>query len=687
MKWCRYIATVLSAVFFFLHGFGQGEQVRIDSLYVVLASASPNDKPRVFLELLFELQRVDKDSALKEAQRGIEAADAMDDFVVLAGLYDIMGRIWYSRGQLQLAIRMFSKGVEVAKKTKNPETIGHLANSLGTLHLRQKNFPLAKKYLTESREAFSEAELGFLVAHVNVNLGNLYSQQEDADKALTYLNEALNIATIADDPVLKSKALNNIGEIYAQEKQYEKAEQYFLSSIEVKESVQLEEELFSSLINLAELNLERKNFEESKKYLDLAYFNADKDPRKSNMISIFLAYGQYEEEIGDVDDAIYYYQNGLRIADSLGDVLNRIELNKRLALLSEKAGRFQAASGYHREASQLMEQEAERIKSLHREEIEGLNQFNLQETSLKLYKAEQKKVRIQMYSLIGGLALAILLLLSLFSRYRSRLKTQAILEARNKEVQLANQLLEVRNQEVAEKNNQLEQSNKELTEFAYAASHDLKEPLRTIKSYLQLFLRREGPTLKKESGEFIEYALDASIRLDYLLHSLLQYSRVGRVETAMTPVDLNEVMDTVRMDLRKNIQDQQAEITFESLPVVRGYATELYQLFLNLVSNALKFARNNVPPVVTVSAKLTDDYLLLAVKDNGIGIETRFFERIFGMFHRLNAPGAYEGGGIGLATCKKIAEHHNGSIWVESQVGEGSTFFVQLPASLVEKKA
>jgi PAS domain S-box-containing protein len=225
---------------------------------------------------------------------------------------------------------------------------------------------------------------------------------------------------------------------------------------------------------------------------------------------------------------------------------------------------------------------------------------------------------------------------------------------------------------------ELARSNTELQQFAYVASHDLQEPLRMVASYTQLLARRYRGKLDQDADEFIAFAVDGATRMQLLINDLLAYSRVGTRGRPFAPTDCNQVVDQVIADLGPAIHDAQATVTRTDLPTVVADRLQLSQVFQNLVGNALKY-RGTAPPEVTVSAQREDGIWVFAVQDNGIGIDPPYFERIFVLFQRLHSRAQYPGTGIGLAICKKIVERHGGHIWVESQPGQGATFFFTIP--------
>ncbi len=227
----------------------------------------------------------------------------------------------------------------------------------------------------------------------------------------------------------------------------------------------------------------------------------------------------------------------------------------------------------------------------------------------------------------------------------------------------------------------LARSNHDLEQFAYVASHDLREPLRMVSAYVGLLDRRYGPQLDADARQFITFAKDGAERLDRLILDLLEYSRLTRGDKPFATLDLAGPMQTALHNLRLAIGEAGATIDIgEPLPRVAGDPGLLARLFQNLIGNALKYRAADRPPHVTVAAVREGGQWRISVADNGIGIEPAYYERVFQLFQRLHGRGAYPGTGIGLAVCKRIVERHHGHIWVESQPDQGCTFHFTLPA-------
>jgi len=247
---------------------------------------------------------------------------------------------------------------------------------------------------------------------------------------------------------------------------------------------------------------------------------------------------------------------------------------------------------------------------------------------------------------------------------------------------------------------ELQRSNQELEQFAYIASHDLQEPLRAITSFTQLLAKEYQAQLDGDADMYIEFIVDGATRMQQLIRDLLNYSRVGRYELQLQPIDCNAILERVKKDLQVAISENQAMITADPLPTITADPNQMTHLLQNLISNSLKY-RSEADPRIHISAKRQivaetidsshngssqgtrePEEWLFSLQDNGIGIEPQYAQRIFGIFQRLHTSDEYPGTGLGLAICQKIVERHEGRIWVESQLGQGATFFFTIPLSM-----
>jgi signal transduction histidine kinase len=232
--------------------------------------------------------------------------------------------------------------------------------------------------------------------------------------------------------------------------------------------------------------------------------------------------------------------------------------------------------------------------------------------------------------------------------------------------------------ELQRKADELARSNRDLEQFASVASHDLQEPLRAVAGCVQILQKQYEGQLDERANELIALTVDGVGRMQTLINDLLSYSRVSTRGKAFEAADCQAALDVALVNLKAAVQEASAVVSHDALPVVRADPTQLMQLLLNLLSNAIKF-RSTAPPIIHVGAKRQNGHWVVSVKDNGIGIEPKYSERVFAVFQRLHTRTEYPGTGIGLAICKKIVERHGGRIWVDSEPGKGSTFSFTIP--------
>jgi light-regulated signal transduction histidine kinase (bacteriophytochrome) len=265
------------------------------------------------------------------------------------------------------------------------------------------------------------------------------------------------------------------------------------------------------------------------------------------------------------------------------------------------------------------------------------------------------------------------------ARLNARLKRQA----EELELQVSERTREIETRKLAESAlsrhaEELKRSNAELEKFAYVASHDLQEPLRMIGGFAELIKKRYYDKLDADAREFIDYVVDGAARMRQLVDDLLVFSRVGTRGGDFVETPLQDGLDNALKNLRMAIGESGARITHDTLPQVVADRAQLVQLFQNLVGNAIKF-RGTDAPCIHVGAEAHDHEWIVMVRDNGIGMEPQYADRVFEIFQRLHSVGQYPGTGVGLAICKKIVERHHGRIWVESELGRGATFCFALP--------
>jgi PAS domain S-box-containing protein len=323
----------------------------------------------------------------------------------------------------------------------------------------------------------------------------------------------------------------------------------------------------------------------------------------------------------------------------------------------------------------LLNREAERQFGYHREELLGQEVRAIIpagfEEQLSAYRAGNPNPQNQAFESLGrrkdGMAFPVEVVLGAVEGQQGNSFIAAIRNVSRRREPLQ-----------AEKLANLRHSHQELQEFAYAASHDLQEPLRMVASYTQLLAKRYKGRLDSEADEFISFAVDGTQRMKALIDALLVYSRAGNADQLAIEISSKQALEEALRNLRVAILRNQAVVTYDELPTVTMNMPQLVQVFENLVENAIKYRGAAIPHVHISAVKSSRAEWIFSVRDNGLGIEAQHFKRIFVIFQRLHGREEFEGAGVGLAVCKKIIERHGGKIWVESQPARGSTFYFAL---------
>jgi signal transduction histidine kinase len=322
-----------------------------------------------------------------------------------------------------------------------------------------------------------------------------------------------------------------------------------------------------------------------------------------------------------------------------------------------------------------------------------------QERAIETLEQKQRIKNLQVYLLGIGLILLGMIGWFIYQKLRIDLKKKQALITQNEKIhQLEKELIqkelnqkELEQQKIAAEAEalklkeaksrlyaqNLENSNKELEQFAHIASHDLREPLRMVKSYMGLIKRHLGKETLEKTNDFFDYAMDGAERMDKLILGILNVSKVQRQELNLVPLDMNNIINAVLQNLHEFIEEKGGDVHYKNLPTINGDMTQMIQLFQNLINNGLKYNTNSTP-TVWIDHNIQNNQVELKIRDNGIGIPEEHKEQIFQMFYRLQGR-EFSGTGIGLSTCKKIVERHNGTIELASNEDEGTTFIVRLP--------
>ncbi|MEM8908293.1 MAG: tetratricopeptide repeat protein [Bacteroidota bacterium] len=566
----------------------------------------------------------------------------------------MIAKIYQELGDYTHAYDFQLQALEIREESRDSNGIATSLYRLGSIFFYQDNFEMALEHYHKALRLSQKIGYTRMEYSSNCAIGAVHENLGDADRSLEYLQIALRLAKNQKYDIGVFYALLNIGCAYMGMEAYDKGEDYLQEALSMSQSLGDKWGEVGALSNL----------------------------------------GQVMMEQGKPKEAIEFFKSALDVATLIGSKVRMVEI---YGLLAEA----NATIDNHAKAYEYLKQETVLRDSILSEKTvremgtrKTRYEVQKRETEIALLKKEKQIANLNGYMLVGTAIFLLLLSGLLFSRIQVQKKSHRLLEEKNKKIFLqkekleaanerqkeTNKLLEEKNQQIHVQNKKLEESNDDLKQFAYVASHDLKEPLRMISSYTTLLGKRYNHLFDDTANEFFLYVTDGVKRMETMLTDLLSYSRVNSQQKPAQPVKTGDIMEIVAATLRAKVEEAGGEIRFDParLPVILSNRTHMTQLFQNLVSNALKFMGDK-KPCVTVDCVPVGDVYQFSVNDNGIGISPENIEKIFEMFRRLHTRDEYEGTGIGLATCKKIVERHGGKIWVESEVGVGSTFFFSIP--------
>lgn len=610
--------------------------VYLDSLAVLLNKESKTEfLPDIYVRIGYAHFRSNQNNLALDNFFKVLSMDASDE--VQADALKLISKVYRSLSNFNLAHEYVIKSAVLHDKLNDQEGLCGDYYDLGTLFFYQGN---NKEALMNYRKAQSIAVrngLKVMVFNTISALGSTYEKMGRGEMALDLYHEALLLANEMQYSSGISYALHNLGSGYANIGEYSKALSYFEKALKNKNIKTDKWGAAGTYLSIGKSLTELKEYKEAEVNLKTAARISKELNSKSRMAEVEQALAKLYKVTGQ----IYMEEKSLiRYIELRDSILNEETLTKI-------GGRKFAYEMQKKEKEIfLLQKQAEVLES--KQKIANL----------------RNQIGVLVATFVGITALFF------FVNYRRQKALTAELQGKNEEISQITEKIKVQN-------HLLEQSNTELKNFAYVASHDLKEPLRMVNSFSGLLNKRYDTVLDDRGREYMYYITDAVERMEQLLDDLLNYSRLNTSTQAPEIVKTGNVAAAVKMNLTSRIEEKGAEviIPFDKMPNITGYKLQFSQLLQNLIANGLKFHDGSRSPEVIVDVQERSKDYLFSIKDNGIGISENNKKKIFEMFTRLHTRQEFEGTGIGLSTCKKIVERHGGKIWVESVKGEGSTFF------------
>lgn len=551
----------------------------------------------------------------------------------------------------QKAKQIAQETLEKAKEKGNIDICCSMYALLGSIEKKAGNYAKAIRHFEKILEYYKPVDLeDSKLAGTYSNIGSVYCYQGDYTKASEYFFRCLNIGINKDEKVLIASAYNNIGFLFEQQKEYKKSLDYYHRSLEISKETNNKKAVAYALNNSAKVYSAKKEHAKAIECLEEALSIILEINDKIALGSSYSILGEVYLKLGDYTSAREYLFKGLKIqefSDPTGEALTLKNISK-LYLYQKKS---ECALAYSEKSLKV----ATRIGA---KPLIMAAYKNLSESYLLVEKYKKAYDFLERYTEIKD---------ELFSSEQ----TKTIIGLRSKfEDQKKKRLIL-----------QLTDLNEELRQFASRAAHDMREPLRVISQFSDMLqLQSQELVNDPEALEYIQFIKSASNRMTFMLDDLLEYAIAGLNNHAFVEIDLEHILAIVKNNLFLKIKEKDATIIYKNLPVILGTKTGMIQLFQNLISNAIKFRKEGVPPVIEISCKKKKDRFIFKVKDNGIGIDEQFHNKVFGIFNQLHSRDKYKGSGIGLAICKRIVvKSMGGDIKVDSNLGEGSTFVITIP--------
>ena len=569
-----------------------------------------------------------------------------------------IAEIYFLLGDYEEAHTKYLHSLSTQESVKDSFGMHKNLYDLGAMYFYKEDFKEALTYFLRCDQlSYIVPQVGFQVASA---LGSAYEKLGDLEKALFYNNKSLEIATSQKSDVYIAYAYQNLGLVY-----------------------------------LAKGN----DFDNAYFYLNRScfYFEKSKYQRGNTISKNYL--GQLFANIDKYGESIQFYEQALLIATQLKMKQEKATALEGLATSYEKLGEYKEAFQYFKSSSELRDSilNEKSLDEMAKRQAAYYVEQKDRELSVSNSLLDQKKKTNFKLTLFSILVFVLMIILGfmlrrsiknskILNKQKDKIAKQNLdLERTNSQLEQANLSKEKVNKKLEKTNLKLEQANDQLSNYAYVASHDLKEPLRTIRSFSQLILRQSGDQFDETTKSHFNFIIKGVNRMNSFVDDLLKYSRIDRVNEEAISVNIGQVVNETIESLKVKIEESKALVivNHHNLPEIEGFSFHFSQLFQNIMSNGIKFKRGNIDPVVEVNCRETEDNYQFSIKDNGIGMPEKDRIKIFDMFTRLHKEHRYTGTGIGLATCKRIVDFYGGDIWVESEQGVGSTFYFTIPKEKV----
>lgn len=578
-------------------------------------------------------------------------------------------------GNFREAFNWYDKTLVMAIQAKDTTTIESTYHGIGLLHKEVGMYDKAIDYFLQSLAFAEQAQYIRNIIVSEIDIADAYMGAKETDKALQHIDKAYQFALKQFNANPKDEeataqlasALNKYGTILVMRKDYQGALNRQEEALKIHTNFNLKPYIARTLMHIASIYLDIHNYAKAKEKLDecLQYEN---NFSIHDLAELYFKIGMFYTETQNEPLAEKFFLKSMKEGGKYDfkDILQKV--NYQMFLIHLNRHDNKKALEYLNIAQALNDSLFNAEKTKRTAEIEFKFDNERRENEIHAYKLRENDLKLRENKIFLISSVILFAVIVLFLGYTIKMRGRNL------------NAMQTKNSEIQQQYRKLEESNEILSQFAYVAAHDLKEPLRSIGSYIGLIQMRYSKDLPDDAKEYMKFVNNGVKRMYSLLTDLLDFSQVISQQPSSELIRPDEILSDVQDNLRSAIDAKNAQILYKTdLPNVRMNRLHMTQLFQNLIGNALKFTDKD--PVVKVEAKEENGSVLLTIEDNGIGIKKEYASKVFVLFQQLNKKEQFEGTGIGLTICKNIVEKYNGKIWFDSEENKGTKFYISIPAA------
>ncbi len=681
----RNIFVLLIYFFILTLSFGQNSTEReIDSLLNIIQDMSQGDKINTFIKIANLYQRTNLNASFEYGQLASESAILSNQPILIASSFDLLSRIHRKMGNLILARNYSEEGLEYVGKIKDRELEGKIKNNLAIVLIQSGEYEAALDNLIDVIEIYKHINAGH-VLRAEINKSIIFKKLGNNKKAIENLELCLIESERLKLSKLKAGILNNIGLNYFKLNQYDKALTYLENALYLKNSLGMASSSYSTLKNMADIYVATRQYTQAQLIFQQIEDVGIKENSLDWLYDAYQGYGNIARGQQRIKDAEKWYLKGLETAEKMNNAENILEMNNRLADLYARIGQHRKALSYKEEYIKVKEEYYNEKTRKHIAELELRHQIFQKNQELENIRNEHALRRLQLIGFFIFSFLIVLFIILIYNRHQLKKDKENELSQKTKELNSQHSKLAHTQKTLQLQDKIIRQSQADLEKFAQTISQDLKAPLSTIRTYMELVENRYKEKLDQQAQNFITSANSGASKMEQILHDLLLFTKVSSETLNCSIIDPVESLNQAIVQLNAPITKHDVIIDKRELPQTYADPQALTQLFVQLIQNAIKFRRHEVPQI-TVRANKEGEYITFMVMDNGRGIPRHALASIFKLFEKVHYEDGQVGNGVGLAIVKKIIDKSGGEIWIDSEVGKGTTVYFTLPCASVNEE-